>query len=119
MSMLKMQAHDGLNRDGNPAKIIHLNGELNDSTSPLLKECLKKMLEDGYHTYQFDCTRLIYIDATGLMAFVGLKREVLTKNGKVIIVDIDEKLMRIFTITGLINCIECYPVNGQPLAEAS
>ncbi len=55
--------------DGEPE--VHLVGELDLSTAPLLREGLRRLLADGSGDVTLDMSRLDFIDSTGLSVLVG------------------------------------------------
>lgn len=50
---------------------VHLVGELDLSTAPLLREGLHRLLEGGSGDLTLDMSRLDFIDSTGLSVLVG------------------------------------------------
>jgi len=50
---------------------VHLVGELDLFTAPLLREGLLRLLDDGTGDLTLDMSRLSFIDSTGLSVLVG------------------------------------------------
>ena len=47
-----------------------------------------------------------YIDSTGLGVFIGLFKEIMKNDGELKLVDLSDRLERLFQITGLSNIID-------------
>lgn len=53
-----------------------------------------------------DCTQLDYISSSGLRLFLSLRKEAAAKGGKVIIVNINDEIKKVFMMTGFYNLFE-------------
>jgi anti-sigma B factor antagonist len=63
-----------LRRHG-PYTVVRLTGELDIETSPQVRDCFDRLVEQGHVAIEVDLSGLTYCDSTGLSAFVhGLQR---------------------------------------------
>ncbi|WP_167629356.1 STAS domain-containing protein [Listeria valentina] len=90
-----------------------ISGEIDAYTAPKLKEAL-----DGYQnrenfTLKVDLSDVGYMDSTGLGVFVGLFKNLRTKNSELILIGLSERLYRLFEITGLSEIIEIKNIEGE------
>ena len=53
-----------------------------------------------------DCSGLEYISSSGLRLFLTLRKEASAKGGKVIIVNINDEIKKVFTMTGFFSLFE-------------
>lgn len=63
---------------------VHLVGELDLFTAPLLREGLLRLLDDGAGDVTLDMSRLDFIDSTGLSVLVGAYKRA-QENGRSIV----------------------------------
>jgi len=80
---------------------LSISGELDQSTAAELREPLHEAINTGAGAVMIDMTKCGFIDSTGLGVLVeGLKR-VKTRGGEFSIVATQDKILKIFDITGL------------------
>ena len=53
-----------------------------------------------------DCTKLDYISSSGLRLFLSLRKEAASKGGKVIIMNINDEIKKVFMMTGFYNLFD-------------
>lgn len=90
----------------NEIHIFKLIGEIDAFTAPTLKERLNEVNQGSQLTIQLDLSEVDYMDSTGLGIFVGLYKELKAVDGKLLIVGLNRRLERLFTITGLHEIID-------------
>ncbi len=83
--------------------LIHVAGEIDAYTAPKLREELWSLAEEGNKTMIVNLKDVTYLDSTGLGVFVGLFKELSKKNGELKLVQLSNRLKRLFEITGLSN----------------
>ena len=76
-----------------------LEGRLDTVTAPELEKELKASL-DGISELTLDFEKLDYISSAGLRVLLSTQK-VMTKQGKLKIVHVNETIMEIFEVTGL------------------
>jgi anti-anti-sigma factor len=82
---------------------IALAGELDLASAPALKECLLQAAASGAETLEVDLGSLTYIDSAGLGVLVSAHKRLESTGGSLVIRQPNERVMRIFTVSGLCN----------------
>jgi len=81
--------------------VVEVAGEIDVFTAPRLGDKLVELVNAGHHHLVVDIDKVGFLDSTGLGALVrGLKR-VRSQDGSLRIVCTQERLLKIFRITGL------------------
>jgi anti-sigma B factor antagonist len=83
--------------------LIHVAGEIDAYTAPKLREELSTLAEEGNKTMVVNLKDVTYLDSTGLGVFVGLFKELSKNNGELKLIQLSDRLNRLFEITGLSN----------------
>jgi anti-sigma B factor antagonist len=83
------------------ARVLSLRGEIDVYTAPRLRQAIVDLVEEGVHDIVVDMEQVDFLDSTGLGVLVeGLKR-VRSDQGDLAIVATQDKILKIFDITGL------------------
>lgn len=82
------------------ALVIHVDGELDVYTAPLLKEAVDSGMAQGYAQMVVDLTKVAFIDSTALGVLVGSLRRARAEDGDLRLVMNDPHLEKMFRITG-------------------
>ena len=77
---------------------IALVGRLDTTTAPMLDDAIKNGL-DGVTELLFDFEKLEYISSAGLRVLLAAQKA-MSKQGKMIIRNVDKDIMEVFDITG-------------------
>ncbi|MBZ5753084.1 anti-sigma factor antagonist [Metabacillus rhizolycopersici] len=85
---------------------VSVKGEIDLFTAPKLKEELLPFVDKQNHSLIVSLKGVSYMDSTGLGVFVGLFKQINQNNGQFKLVDLSERLERLFQITGLNNIID-------------
>ncbi|MCQ6282622.1 anti-sigma factor antagonist [Bacillus sp. EB600] len=84
---------------------VQVAGEIDAYTAPKLKEELLPLAEEPNPSLIISLKDVSYIDSTGLGVIIALYKQITKKEGKLKLVDLSERLERLFDITGLNNVI--------------
>lgn len=84
---------------------VQVAGEIDAYTAPKLKEELLPLAEEPNPSLIISLKDVSYIDSTGLGVFIALFKQITKNEGKLKLVDLSERLVRLFDITGLNNVI--------------
>ena len=98
--------------------IVHVGGEIDVYTAPLLREALDKQVAAGRTDLVVDLEKVTFMDSTGLGVLVGRLKLVRGQNGTLRIVSAQERILKVFKITGLDKVFHIYPTVDDA-AEAS
>jgi anti-sigma B factor antagonist len=82
-------------------RVLEVGGEVDVYTAPQLRERLTALVEAGDRRVIVDLTKVEFLDSTGLGVLVGALRRLRVVDGELILVCPQEKLLKIFRITGL------------------
>jgi anti-sigma B factor antagonist len=88
-------------RQENGRTIIEVGGEIDVYTAPKLRECITNLVDEGQVDLIIDLERVEFMDSTGLGVLVGGLKRVRTHEGSLELVCTQERLLKIFRITGL------------------
>lgn len=95
-------------RDG--AAVLALRGEIDVYTAPRMRQAIVDLVDAGSLNIVVDMDKVDFLDSTGLGVLVeGLKR-VKTRNGTLSLVITQDKILKIFDITGL---NKAFPIHGS------
>jgi anti-sigma B factor antagonist len=81
--------------------VISLRGEIDVYTAPRLRQALIDLVEADEKDILVDMSRVDFLDSTGLGVLVGGLKRVKAKDGSLEIVATQDKILKIFEITGL------------------
>jgi len=81
--------------------VIKLKGEVDIYTAPSLRETIVDCVEKGRYKIAVDLDEVDFLDSTGLGVLVGGLKRVKQHEGELSIICNQEKILRIFKITGL------------------
>lgn len=86
--------------------IVSVAGEIDAYTAPKLREAILPLAEDSNPNITINLKDVSYMDSTGLGVFVGLLKSVRKNNGQLNLVELSDRLERLFSITGLSDIID-------------
>lgn len=81
--------------------VLDVAGEVDVYTAPKLREKLVELVSDGHYNLLVDMTKVEFLDSTGLGVLVGGLKRVRSHNGSLELVCNQERILKIFRITGL------------------
>ncbi len=84
-----------------PFELIEVGGEVDVYTAPKLREAIVAAVDRGHHRLIIDVQKVDFLDSTGLGVLVGALKRVRADGGSLDIVCTQERILKIFEITGL------------------
>lgn len=84
-----------------PFHVIKVVGEIDVYTAPKLREVIVAAIDKGNKKLIVDIEAVAFLDSTGLGVLVGALKKVRADNGSLDIICTSDRLLRIFSITGL------------------
>lgn len=87
-------------------------GEIDAFTAPVLKERLESVQSVAAVQAEIDLSEVDYIDSTGLGIFIGFYKAIQKNGGYVKFTGVNERLERLFDITGINKIIDIETVGG-------
>ncbi|WP_026562073.1 anti-sigma factor antagonist [Bacillus sp. J37] len=86
--------------------VVSVAGEIDAYTAPKLREAILPLAEEANPNITINLKDVSYMDSTGLGVFVGLLKSVRKNNGQLNLIELSDRLERLFTITGLSDIID-------------
>jgi anti-sigma B factor antagonist len=99
--------------------IVHVGGEIDVYTAPVLRERLDEHISEGRHHLVVDLEDVSFMDSTGLGVLVGRLKLVRIKNGTLRLVCPSERILKVFSITGLDKVFQIFASVDDALAETA
>lgn len=96
--------------------VIAVNGEIDVYTAPKLRETLISLVEAGSYQLIVDMEGVEFLDSTGLGVLVGGLKRVRAQDGWIDLVCTQNRILRIFKITGLNKVFSIYDTVPQAAA---
>jgi anti-sigma B factor antagonist len=90
---------DTTERDG--STLVSLRGEIDVYTAPRLRQAIVDLVEGGSKSIVVDLQAVDFLDSTGLGVLVEALKRVRSEQGDLAIVATQDKILKIFDITGL------------------
>ncbi|MBM9464108.1 STAS domain-containing protein [Aeromicrobium sp. YIM 150415] len=88
-------------RPAPPHHIIAVEGEIDVYTAPKFREAVVAAIDAGHTRLVVDIENVAFLDSTGLGVLVGALKRVRAEDGSLDIICTSDRLLRIFSITGL------------------
>ena len=81
--------------------VVVVGGEIDVYTAPKLRERIIELVDEGQYHLVVDLEKVEFLDSTGLGVLVGGLKRVRGHDGSLQLVCTQERLLKIFRITGL------------------
>ncbi|WP_109507877.1 anti-sigma factor antagonist [Nocardioides speluncae] len=88
-------------REIDGATIVAVGGEIDVYTAPKLRDRITELVASGVYDIVVDMERVEFLDSTGLGVLVGGLKKVRAHDGSLQLICNQERLLKIFRITGL------------------
>ena len=95
--------------------VLEVGGEVDVYTAPKLRERLVELVSDGHYKIIVDMTKVEFLDSTGLGVLVGGLKRVRSHDGSLALVCSQERILKIFRITGLTKVFPIYDTLDEAL----
>jgi anti-sigma B factor antagonist len=99
--------------------VLEVGGEIDVYTAPQLRERLISLVDGGARQVVVDLGRVEFLDSTGLGVLVGALKRLRGAGGELFLVCGQERLLKIFRITGLDRVFTLYPTVEAATAGSS
>lgn len=81
--------------------IVAVGGEIDVYTAPKLRDRITELVAEGIYTIVIDMEAVEFLDSTGLGVLVGGLKKVRAHDGSLELICTQDRLLKIFRITGL------------------
>lgn len=105
-------------RQEGASTVISVSGEIDVYTAPSLRERLNELVASGKYDLIVDMEGVEFLDSTGLGVLVGGLKRVRSHEGALRLVCAQEKILKVFRITGLTKVFPILPTLADALADA-
>ena len=89
--------------------VVAVSGEVDVYSAPSLKASLAELLQSGVTTVVVDLSGVGFLDSTGLGALVEARSATTEAGGSLPLVCAHERILKLFTITGLDGVFSIHP----------
>lgn len=96
--------------------VIEVGGEIDVYTAPKLRDAMTELVDQGQYNLIVDLEKVDFLDSTGLGVLVGGLKKVRTNDGSLQLVCTQERLLKIFRITGLGKVFAIHSTQAEALA---
>jgi anti-sigma B factor antagonist len=96
--------------------IVAVNGEVDVYSAPALKDKITELIGSAEHTLIVDLGSVAFLDSTGLGALVEARAACADAGGSLTLVCSQERILKLFTITGLDGVFTIHPSIGDAVA---
>ena len=90
--------------------VVDVKGEIDVYTAPKLREKLIELVSEGSYDVVVNLEGVDFLDSTGLGVLVGALKRVKAHDGSLSLVCTQDKILKIFKITGL---TKVFPINSS------
>jgi len=97
--------------------IIEVGGEIDVYTAPKLRDKITELVGTGEYDLVIDMEKVDFLDSTGLGVLVGGLKKVRAHDGSMRLICNQERLLKIFRITGLAKVFVIHGSQADALAE--
>ncbi len=91
--------------DKDSTAVVALAGEIDAYTAPQLKEQLLPLTKESGKVVEVNLEKVNYMDSTGLGVFVSALKSTKENKSELKLVQLQDRVMRLFEITGLTDII--------------
>ena len=95
--------------------VVVVNGEIDVYTAPTLRERLNELVTAGHRDLVVDMQGVDFLDSTGLGVLVGGLKRARALEGSLQLVCGQEKILKVFRITGLTKVFPIHPTLVEAL----
>ena len=89
--------------------VVTVGGEIDVYTAPKLRDKITELVNSGHHALVIDMEKVEFLDSTGLGVLVGGLKKVRAQQGSMELVCSQDRLLKIFRITGLTKVFDIHP----------
>jgi len=104
-------------RDHPDAVHVTIDGSIDPKTQTRFRDEIQVYLTKGTKRFLLDCTRLTYINSSGLAFLLNLVGTVKPKGGTVALAGVDPKIQVIFKMMEITQLFQFYPTFADALKE--
>ncbi|MGW5666284.1 STAS domain-containing protein [Streptomyces sp. NPDC003758] len=81
--------------------VVEVDGDLDAHTSPLIREAVIKLLEDGHRHFILDLGFVPFMDSMGLGVIVAVTKRIREHEGSLRIASVSGRILKLFDLSGM------------------
>jgi anti-sigma B factor antagonist/stage II sporulation protein AA (anti-sigma F factor antagonist) len=85
--------------------LVTLDGRIDSTNADQFQRDVSPLMEGDHPDIDIDCTNMAYTSSQGLRVFLLLQKSVTTRNGKMVMRNMNPRVKEVFDITGFSNII--------------
>ena len=89
----------------NEKTFVTLDGRIDSTNADEFQRDISPLMEGDNPDIDIDCTDMTYTSSQGLRVFLLLEKSVLSRNGKMVMRNMNPRVKEVFDITGFSNII--------------
>jgi anti-sigma B factor antagonist len=101
---------------GDTTVVVSVTGDLDLWSAPALEQRLRTCLERGQCWVVVDLTKAGFLDSSGLGALTNAMRGIQRKGGRLVVINTNDQMRRVFELTGLIKVLNVVPDRERAVA---
>lgn len=103
-------------RDAAGKTVVAVGGEIDVYTAPKLRDKISELVSGGVYDLVVDMEEVEFLDSTGLGVLVGGLKKVRAHDGSLELICTQDRLLKIFRITGLAKVFVIHDSESAALA---
>lgn len=108
---ISMEVHDD-------TLIVRLEGELDHHTADMVRQRVESELDRGVTEHLvINMEQLSFMDSSGLGVILGRYKRVTAAGGRMSLCAVNDQLMKLFELSGMLKILRIYTTESQALAE--
>ena len=84
---------------------VVLDGRVDSTNADQFQKDIAPLMEGDNLDIDFDCTNMTYTSSQGLRVFLLLQKSLMSRNGKIVLRNMNPRVKEVFDITGFSNII--------------
>lgn len=84
---------------------VVLDGRVDSTNADQFQKDIAPLIEGDNLDIDFDCTNMTYTSSQGLRVFLLLQKSLMSRNGKMVLRNMNPRVKEVFDITGFSNII--------------
>ena len=104
-------------RDHPDANGVILDGSIDPKTVERFRNEMMALHAKGIRRFLFDCSKLTYVNSSGLASLLNLAGTVKPKGGAVALASLDPKILVIFKMMGIVELFQFFPTYKDALRD--
>ncbi|MEU6283220.1 STAS domain-containing protein [Streptomyces sp. NPDC047028] len=89
--------------------VVEVDGELDAHTTPLIREGVIKLVDEGHRHFVLDLSFVPFMDSMGLGVIVAITKRIREHEGSLRIASVSPRMLKLFDLSGMRKSYEMYP----------